>query len=144
MTCTKMVNHSKIKVEENKRKAIFNNPLNELYEVSIVDGCLVKEGIRCDSLVTKKDCLSVLIELKGTNVQHACNQLFAAVSHPNVNPLIDKKVGFLVICSKYPKFDTFVRKAKDRAAKQFRSGFHVVCNQGTFDIENVVKISGPN
>ena len=143
MTCTRRINHSKIKVEENKRKAIFNNPLNELYEVSIVDGCLVKEGIRCDSLVTKKDYSSVLIELKGANVQHACDQLFTAVSHPDVAPLIDKKVGFLVICSKFPKFDTFVRKAIDRAAKQFGSGFHVVCNQGTFDIENVVKISGP-
>lgn len=141
--CTKQVSHSKIKVEENKRKAVFNNPLRELYEVSVVDGCLIKQGIRCDNLVSKKNSSSVLIELKGGDVAHAANQLFAAAVHPNVVSLVEDRIGFLVICSKFPKFDTFVRKAKDRAAKQFGAGFHVVCNQGTFDIETVVKISGP-
>ena len=140
--CTKVLRHSKIKVEQNKRKAIFNNTNREEFEVSEIDGCVVKEGIRCDNLVSNGDN-SVLIELKGGDVNHACNQLFQTASHNKVIPLFRQKVGFLVICSQYPRFDTAVRKAKDRAAMEFGSGFHVVCNKGEFDLENVVKISGP-
>jgi len=141
--CTSRVNHSKIKVEENKRKAIFNNPSRQDYEVSKVDGCLITNGIRCDNLVSRCDDLSVLVELKGGDVGHACDQLFQAVKDANVTPLLKGKAGFLVICSKYPRFDSFVRRAKERAAKEYKAGFHVVCNKGEFDIDRVVAIDGP-
>ena len=140
--CTDIVKHSKIKIEENKRKAIFENPQRQAIEVSRVDGCLIKSGIRCDNLVSDES-VSVLIELKGSDVNHACNQLFTAATHVKVTPLLRDKVGFLVIYSKYPRFDTFVRKAKDRAAKEFGTGFHVVSNNGIFCLDKVAKISGP-
>ena len=141
--CTETVTHSKIKVEQNKRKATFCNEARDEYEISEVDGCLVTEGIRCDNLVSRKDDHSVLVELKGSDVSHACEQLFASVEHPTVAPLLKQNVGFLVICSKYPRFDTFVRRAKERAMKQYRAGFHVVKNSGEFDIERVTAIDGP-
>lgn len=142
--CTEVLRHSKIKVEQNKKKAIFDNPLRVEFEVSNIDGCVVTSGVRCDNLVSRKDDCSVLIELKGSDVSHACVQLFESAKHRDVVPLLKENIGFLVVCSKYPRFDTFVRKAKEKAAKEYAAGFHVVKNAGNFDIERVVAIDGPS
>lgn len=141
--CTKSVTNTLVKVEENKKKAVFRNKVAANYDISQVDGCLITEGMRCDKLITKTGVVSVLVELKGRDVAHACDQLFATVEHPSIKEILEKKIGFLVICSKVPRFDGFVVKAKQRAAKTYKAGFHVVCNQGEFDIERVAAIDGP-
>ncbi|MBT9373118.1 hypothetical protein [Rhizobium sp. CSW-27] len=140
--CTISVNHSNVKVEENKRKAVFKNSSCSLYRVSKIDDCIITDGVRADYLVSKDGVASVVVELKGKNVQHACDQIFASALHEDVKPLLEKRLGFLIVCSKFPRFDTYVLKAKVRAAKEFKAGFHVVCDQGVFDIENVCSISG--
>ncbi len=140
--CTVDMTHSLVKVEEHKRKATFKNPSRLLYKVTRVDGCLVTSGVRSDYLVSEDKGASVLVELKGKNVAHACDQLFASAKHQAVAPLIGSRLGFLVVCSKYPRFDTAVLKAKSRAAKEFKAGFHVVCDHGEFHIDSVASISG--
>lgn len=139
--CTQMVTCTVVKVEENKRKALFKNDDRKDYAISRIDNCIVMDGVRADYLVSKVGCASVLVELKGKNVEHACEQLFASATHKDVKPLIENKLGFLIVCSKFPKFDTHVIRAKTRAARQFKAGFQVVCNYGTFDIEQVCSIS---
>lgn len=143
MNCTQTVSHSRVKVEENKRKAVFINDTRDEFKISEVDGCLIRQGVRCDKLVSKVGVASVLVELKGCDVSHACEQLFESAVHLSVKPLLEKSMGFLVICSRVPRFDGFVVKAKQRAAKQFKAGFHVVKNQGEFDIERAIAIDGP-
>lgn len=141
--CTELLKHSNVKVEENKRKAIFLNPSKAEYSVTKVDGCLVTDGeIRCDYLISEIGEASALVELKGKDVSHACVQLLASAKNNKVKPLLEKNVGFLVICSKYPRFDTFVAKAKQRAAREFNAGFHVVCDRGEFNIRDLVRIDG--
>lgn len=141
--CTEILSHSNIKVEENKRKAIFLNPSKAEFSVTKIDGCLVTgEEIRCDYLVSEIGEASALVELKGKDVSHACDQLLASARHNKVKPLLEDKIGFLVVCSKYPRFDTFVAKAKQRAAKEFKAGFHVVCDRGEFNIRDLVRIDG--
>jgi hypothetical protein len=140
--CTKRVNHSYVKVEENKRKAVFRNPNNVEYDVTTIDNCLITNGIRSDYLVSEVGSISILIELKGYDVAHACEQLLATVRRSEVRPYLEKRVGFLVVCRKYPRFDTFVAKAKQRCARDLKAGFHVVCDKGEFDIDQVAAING--
>lgn len=140
--CTQHVTHSRVKVEENKRKAVFLNPGNKKYSVITVDGCLITEGERSDYIVSETGNASVLVELKGRDVEHACQQLLTTVKSKEAKAVLEKKVGFLVICRKFPRFDTFVAKAKQKCAREHKAGFHVVCDQGEFDIEDVVAISG--
>lgn len=142
ISCTKRVTHSKVKVEENKRKAVFRNPNNVDYDITTIDGCLVTEGIRSDFMVSEVGSISILIELKGKDVAHACDQLMATVKRDNVKKLMESRVGFLVICRKFPRFDTFVAKAKQKCASELKAGFHVVCDQGEFDIAQVAAING--
>lgn len=143
LACSEIVNHPIVMVEENKIKAKFRNKDRLDFRKSKVDACLVTEGQRCDYVVSKVNEVSILVELKGVGVEHACDQLFASVSHQNVKPHLERAIGFLVVCSKYPRFDTFVAKAKVRALKEFRAGFHVVVGEGEFDIERVAAINGP-
>ena len=142
-SCTRTLNSSAVKVSEKGRKAVFRNESRSEYEVTEIDGCLIRERLRTDCLVSKKGSASVLVELKGKNVSHACEQLFATVANSKVAPLLHGKIGFLVICSKFPRFDSYVIKSKQMAAKKFKAGFHVVCDSGEFDIERVVAIDGP-
>ena len=141
--CTKKVRYPLVKIEELKRKAVFKNPKKLLYEISRIDGCLINEGIRSDYLVSEAGNSSVIVELKGSDVAHACDQVLNTVCHSSVKPLLYPKIGFLVVCSKYPRFDTFVAKAKLKCARRYKAGFHVVCDRGEFNIDRVVAIDGP-
>jgi hypothetical protein len=141
--CTTTKNHSRIKVEENRRKAVFLNPEREEHDVTEIDGCVVVEGPRCDFLVSDREKASVLVELKGADVRHACEQLLNSAVHADVKPLLHGQVGFLVICSKVPRFDSVVARAKQTCMKKHKAGLHIVCNQGEFDLEKVIKIDGP-
>lgn len=141
-SCTVRIQHPLVKVEEHKRKAVFKNPNKKDYDVTIVDGCLINDGIRSDFLVSEVGSASVLVELKGRDVAHACEQLLATAKKHEVKKLLEKRTGFLVVCRKYPRFDSFVAKAKQICAKEYKSGFHVVCDKGEFDINEVVAING--
>ncbi|MFC3580611.1 hypothetical protein [Sphingomonas hylomeconis] len=141
--CTTPTRNSKIKVEENGRVAVFTNEENSKFKVIEIDGCLITAGVRADYMVSKGKSVSVIVELKGKDISHACDQLFATVEHDAVKEIINPQVGFLIICRRFPRFDTFVAKAKTRSARQYKAGFHVICNKGEFDIDRVAAIDGP-
>lgn len=132
--CVEVVSHSKVKVEENKMKVIFLNPTCQDFRRGRIDGCLVVDGIRADYFVS--GCgKSVLVELKGCNVDHACKQLFAAAEHENVKPLLTGKLGFLIICSKFPSNTTSVQIAQDKAKKKYGSKLLVLTKERTLSME---------
>lgn len=133
--CISVVNHSKVKVEENKRKAVFINSNRENYEIGIIDGCLVKSGIRADYFVSSAET-TVLVELKGTNIDHACNQLFAAVEHANVKDKIKDKVGFLIICSRVPTATTSTLISQQKAKRIYNAKLKIYCNQREVKMED--------
>jgi hypothetical protein len=143
MPCSETVNHSRVKVEENSSKAVFLNPERVLYKITEIDGCVVKNGIRCDKVVSEVGSISVLVELKGSDVSHACEQLFASANDRAVQDHLEGKLGFLVVCTRYPRFDSYVAKAKQMAAKRYKAGFHVVQSHREFDIARVAAIDGP-
>lgn len=142
--CTESVGHSRVRVQQHRQKAIFKNPARATYRISEVDGCLVRDGeLRCDYLVSEAGAVSVLVELKGGDVDHACDQLLASVEHAKVKPLLEGKIGFLIVCSRYPRIDTTVQRAKQKCAAKYKAGFHVVCGRRELEIRRVVAIDGP-
>ena len=140
--CTKISKDPLIKVEENGRKAVFINSYAKKYRISKIDGCIVTAGPRTDFLVSEIGNSSILVELKGKDLKHACEQLFASAQHENVRPLLENKVGFLIICSRFPRFDTYVARAKTHAARVYKTGFHVKCDQRELEINKIVTIKG--
>ncbi|MGN0234623.1 MAG: hypothetical protein ACI4B5_09405 [Bacteroidaceae bacterium] len=74
--CIHETTDSRIKFEENKRKVIFQNTQRRSYKCVDVDGCTIKDGIRCDKLLLSADEREErYVELKGTDVVHAIDQL---------------------------------------------------------------------
>ena len=81
----------KVVTEENKRKHIGNNPEAKEIARYRVDGCLQKDpSSRCDFLLLlTEDRRAVLIELKGSDVNHGFGQLLASC-----NFLTEKLPGY--------------------------------------------------
>lgn len=140
--CTEMKSSSHVKVHENGKKAVFVNELRKIFAVTQIDNCLVKEGARADYLVSKPEVASVIVELKGKNVQHACEQIFSSMENDSVRSLIKGRCGALIVCSKYPRFDSFLMRAKSDFARKYKGGLHIASNSIVCDIENIVKIAG--
>ncbi len=128
-TCTTKTTASNVTVSENGRSANFLNPQKEEILKIRIDGCLVKEGKRCDWIVSKPNCVDVLVELKGTDVDHAVEQIMATLSFWIPNSYFDKdntfKLAGLIVCSQYPKIDTKIQRAKLAIAKKYRVPLHV-------------------
>ena len=141
MTCVLSVDHSRIKVEENGRQATVLNPNREDYKKIEIDDCLIRQGIRCDWAIHRQGVGTVFIELKGSNVSHAIEQLFATVPREEVRPYTLGEIGFLVVCSQIPKFGSHIAKAKVRAAREYKAGFRVVKNRAEFRLPDVLRIT---
>ena len=105
-----------IKLKQNRAELTIVNPQRRLVEIGYVDDCLIVGGHeRCDYYVQPSSNLIFFIELKGSNVKKAVNQIISTVrilkekSHMN-------KVG-VIVCSKSPKQGTDFQIAKAKARK---------------------------
>lgn len=70
----------KVVVKENKKEFIVHNNQEKLIAVYHVDGCLIKTTKCCDYLVLiLEDRLAHFVELKGTDIEKAVDQLNASL-----------------------------------------------------------------
>lgn len=116
--CVDEITHKKIVVAENGRKANVLNPQEKVFRRIQVDGCLVNQETIADWIVSEVGVASVIVELKGSDVKKACRQLMATLKHQDCIPWLEEKIGFLVVCSRVPSFDTSIARAKLEARKQ--------------------------
>ena len=83
-SCIRVTTDSQIKFEENKRKVIFLNPQRTSYKCVVVDGCTIKDGIKCDKLLLSSDeHEEYYVELKGTDVMHAIGETMLVLFYNN-------------------------------------------------------------
>ncbi|EHO15500.1 hypothetical protein [Myroides odoratimimus] len=110
--CYFIDSRSKFVFQENGKKiTLCNKDKVESTRID-VDGCAIKEGIRCDGMlkVGVKD-LDIYIELKGSDVLHGADQIIRTKSILGTNK--DSK-GYIV-CSSGPKVKTDGQNAKKKA-----------------------------
>lgn len=107
--CIQETDVSNIKFEENKSKITFANSRRvKCYRLQI-DGCIIKEGIRCDNmLIVEETGETFYVELKGVDTRKAIEQLEET----------SKKVYWSKECTRtaivvgknhMPKADTFIQ-----------------------------------
>ena len=85
--------------EENGRKFILKNKSNLFITKIKVDGGLIKSVERCDYAVDAESKEIFLIELKGSDKPHACNQILATFNY-FINNFSAKKWHARIILSK--------------------------------------------
>lgn len=115
-TCISETTDSQIKFEENKRKIIFLNPRRFPYKCVDVDGCTIKEGARCDKLLLSTDEREErYVELKGTDVMHAIDQLEETIKR--LGEYTDNRHAYVISTNVAPAINTN-RQAKIKYFKE--------------------------
>ena len=102
-SCTKTKTDSKIKVEAQTQKAIFDNPDRSEIKIVDLDCWLAKEkGPKADRIVSKPGVVDVVVELKGKNIERALEQILATHAKWKLAPPFSNQIGGLVVFSRSP------------------------------------------
>lgn len=144
--CTEVVKVSKVKIAENGKQAVFLNPKKEKFSRTRVDGCVIVNRTACDWWVMHETSGSVLIELKGSDVEHAIEQIEATFEYLFKNGLLPKNNAAMIVCSKpsrHPSFTSKLQKAKSRLSAKYKAPLHIVTGSHEFDIQRVLSHTGP-
>lgn len=115
-TCISEITDSQIVFKENNRKIIFLNPQRLPYERVDVDGCTINEGVRCDKLLLSADEREErYVELKGTDVMHAIDQLEETIKR--LGEYTDNRHAYVISTNVAPAINT-KRQAKIKYFKE--------------------------
>lgn len=134
--CVEELRHSRIKVSEKGKSLVVINSVNAVFRRGRIDSCLIKEGARADFFVTKVGAGTLIVELKGRDIGHALEQLFATVNSTECMNWIEAPIKLIIICAKYPSFDTFVARGQLRA-RRLGMDLKVICRSVEAEFERI-------
>lgn len=120
--CIQPTKDPNIKFEENKRKIIFLNPNRLEYKKVQVDGCAIndKATIRCDKLLVSADEHEErYVELKGTDVMHAMDQLEGTIVR--LGEFDENRHAYVISTNVAPAYTTKIQKKAAHFKKKYRS-----------------------
>lgn len=145
---SKKVTHTKIKIEENKKYATFINNEKDIYYVVKVDKGLVNNQTAADYALVKpltKQASNplpphgeVIIELKGIDVNHAIHQVFQTTDLWVKNNYQVGKTAALIVSSRYPRFDSQLRRAQEAYAKKYKAPLHLLTKNTEVEFHRVL------
>ena len=130
--CTEEKSDPIIVLEEQGKKMIFLNKQRKKIKVTIVDGCEITDGIRCDYLVKNPKSDEFFVELKGTDIEHACKQLEASIKILSVSPNL--KHSFVIATRVAPAINPTIQILMSRFRKKLNSKLFVKGRQFSFNL----------
>ncbi|HEX8662846.1 MAG TPA: hypothetical protein VF744_02305 [Beijerinckiaceae bacterium] len=142
--CEEETSVERIKVEELGRKATFVNEEHNTYRKTQMDGCVVKNQLAADWVVSRANIGDVIIELKGRHVEHAVRQIRATAGFLTDGDYREGRLAGLVVCTQFPKASTTVQRAQAEFARAFKGPLHVVTQNLEYAFENVLSFKGPH
>lgn len=123
--CIRETSDPHIKFGEKSSTIYFNNPSRRLAYVVTIDGCVIKDTstVKCDFLLI--DDLSkneYFVELKGSDVGHAIDQLRASIERFSDKSNKNKQTFAYVVPTKVePAVSTKVQVAKKNFRKKYNA-----------------------
>ncbi|NEO98798.1 MAG: hypothetical protein F6K58_08995 [Symploca sp. SIO2E9] len=109
-----------IVLKENQSKITLKNPKGLDILVITVDGCAIKEGLRCDYVVIPNLDSEIYIELKGRDISHAIKQLENSIKILSDDSKKKRKICF-IISSRCPKMSTEIQKFKKNFKRDYNA-----------------------
>lgn len=140
--CSEDVFSSKVSVAEKATKATFRNPDKKKITKTQVDGCLVKGSVACDWFIVRDDCDGVVLELKGSDVAHALDQIEATFDFLRQNDRLTIRSAGLVVCvkcSQHPAFNSKVQRAKERLRKKYSAPLHIIVGNKELEFDHLFR-----
>ncbi len=115
--CNENTRNRIVSVKERGKKFQIINESSSLVNKVTVDGCYIKEGLKCDYLfeIIQKEAVEKVfyVELKGKDVEHGIKQLEATINHCRSEHQNSEKKCYIV-ASRYPKSSTSSQKLKSK------------------------------
>jgi hypothetical protein len=129
----------KIVLQENKSKITFLNPNQDKILIIKVDGCVISdnETLRCDYALMPSDEVEIYVELKGSDIVHAVEQIKSTIRLLSDNPQKIKKLCF-VVSTRVPKQTTNIQQLQSQFKKNFNASFRVKNIQDEYDLSTKV------
>ena len=129
----------KIVLKENKSKINFLNPNQDKILTIKVDGCVISdnETLRCDYALMPSDEVEIYVELKGSDIVHAVEQIKSTIRLLSDNPQKIKKLCFVVSTS-VPAYTTTIQKLKLQFKNNFNASFYIKNIQDEYDLSTKV------
>ena len=124
--CEDKHTEERFSVSEQRSEVIFLNPLKQAVRHITVDGCVFKDtdGKRCDHLVNVSEAnLSVLVELKGSDMATAFEQLIITQGH--LADHINRRKHWIICYSGSPRFDTNIQNLTLQARRESQAKLFV-------------------
>lgn len=138
--CVENVVHSKIKLDDKKSKRILiiENPSKHTLSKVRFDGCVVMQSTAADWLISQEKVGDFIVELKGSDVDHAVLQVQAVAKYLTDNNLRQGKLGAMVLCTRYPRVDSKILRARNQFAKIYSGPLHVTSHDARVNFEDII------
>lgn len=118
--CIKITTDSNIKFQEKNSIIHFKNPDRLTYKRVQVDGCVLKDGLKCDNLLCSQDEHEErYVELKGADVLHAIDQLRNSIE--KLGEFTDNRHAYVVCTKVYPSYKTKIQLAQVEFRNKYKS-----------------------
>lgn len=136
--CEQYRSDTKIVLQENKSKIIFFNPNKEQIREIKVDGCVIKdnETLRCDYVLIPQEDVEIYVELKGSDIYHAVEQLESTIKSLSDDVKKKQKLCF-VVSTRVPKQTTSIQQLQIKFKTKFNASFRVKTIQDTYDLSTL-------
>ncbi|KAA6322012.1 hypothetical protein EZS27_028406, partial [termite gut metagenome] len=115
----------------------LNNPGRKEIICVKVDGCAIKDGIRCDWMIIDSG-VEHYIELKGRDVTHALEQLKQSIQRLSNDPAKEIKFAF-VVSTRCPLSGTDVQKMQKMFKDEFKANLTIKNSPFTFSLDTISK-----
>jgi 2C-methyl-D-erythritol 2,4-cyclodiphosphate synthase len=105
---------------------------------------MVQSSVASDYVVSQSKSGDVVVELKGTDVDHAVKQVEATMQLWESQGYRCGKIAGLVVCTQYPRIDTRIQRMKAHMAKKYGAPLHVQTRNREYDFARVLEFTGPD
>ena len=132
-SCCVIDSSAEIKFSESGCTLYIQNPSLKYCHVFNVDGCIITKGIRCDYLINIDGIdTSVFLELKGSDLDHAYEQL--SHTSTSLDELRLGKIIWLLCYSGRPSFVTSIQNMIFKARSNYNARLLVQKSESRFTV----------
>jgi hypothetical protein len=121
-----------------KSKLVVSNPTRGKVIVIKVDGCVISDNVtlRCDYALDPQTGIEIYIELKGSNINHAIEQLESTIKRLSLNPQKGPKLC-IVVSTRVPRQGTNIQSLQLRFKCRYNARLRIKNGQDRLDLETL-------
>jgi hypothetical protein len=134
--CEEYKNDQEIVLKENQSKVTFLNPKSKKIRVIRIDGCVITSGLRCDYAIVPNSSIEIYVELKGSDIRHAVEQLKSTISQVSENTQRKSKLC-LIISTRCPVLSAEIQNLKRHFKDKYNASFQIKNKIGSCDLSKL-------